>query len=124
MICYFCNDVLKENSIGNSNIKKYIVYCCEGCCPNHKTVYRELRNLETLEIVCDSIRIDNYLILRNYRDSKTIFNKDIVVNLNDDLHPKFRTYPQPIYEMDGIWNATFNGIEYLKQKLQLYILFS
>lgn len=123
MICYFCNGVLKESSIGNGNTKKYIVYCCEDCLPNHRTVYRELYNLETSEIMRDLIRIDDYSIFRNYCDNTTIFNKDAVINLNDDFHPKFRIYPVSFYEMVGIWNITFNDANAFKQKLQIYTTF-
>ena len=125
MICHFCQNVLTEN-LHSGDPKKdiFLLYICMGCQPEYNTLYRELYDRKTYELLADDIRIDEFYVIRNYRENKTTINKDIIrlIESNHDVEPITLTIP--VYEMSGIWDIPFKNLEKLKQKLRVYTTFS
>jgi len=125
MICRFCNSVLTETPHpGDPKKNIFILYICRGCLPQHNTLYRELYDKNTYELLADAIRIDEFYVIRNYKNKKTTFNKDIIGVLENSPDMEPITFTKPVYEMDGIWDIPFNDIEMLKHKLRIYTTFS
>lgn len=115
MNCYFCNSVLNDTAPAGSLKDIYLIYVCNNCQP-HDIIYRKLYDEDTKELITDAIRIDEYMVIRNYQKNTTEFNKtvrnNIVVNVNGFL------------VVDGIWEIPSCDIEVVKQKLNLYAVFS
>jgi hypothetical protein len=125
MICRFCNNVLTETPHpGDAKGDIFLLYICRGCLPAHNTLYRELYDRKTYELLADAIRIDEFYVIRNYKHNKTTFNKDIigVLESSPDMEPI--TFTKPVHEMVGIWDIPFSDIELLKHKLRVYTTFS
>lgn len=115
MICYFCNSALRDTAPAGSLKEIFLFYVCPGCQP-HEVIYRELYDQDTDELIADAIRIDEYLIIRNYQTNTTEFDRTIRDN-------KF-TNVNNLFKMDGIWNISSTDIKSIKQKLNLYTTFS
>ena len=115
MICYFCNSALRDTAPAGSLKEVFLLYVCPGCQP-HEVIYRELYDQDTDELIADAIRIDEYLIIRNYQTNTTEFDRTIRYN-------KF-TNVNNLFKMDGIWNISSTDIKSIKQKLNLYTTFS
>lgn len=123
MTCRFCNSTLRDTAPAGSLKEKFFLYVCTKCQP-HEVIYRVLHSVNTNDLLADAVRIDEFLIIRNYQKNKTSFDKKIIINLGDDLNPKFRTYSKQVYELAGIWEIPSTDIKTIKQKLQLYTTFS
>lgn len=115
MICNFCNTTLYDTAPAGSLKEVFLIYVCPGCQP-HEIIYRELYDQETNELIVDAIRIDEYIIIRNYKTNSTEFDMTI-------RDYKF-TNIAGIFKMDGIWKIPTTTIEAVKQKISLYTVFS
>lgn len=115
MICNFCNTTLYDTAPAGSLKEVFLIYVCPGCQP-HEIIYRELYDQETNELLSDAIRLDEYLIFRDYKTNTTEFNKTI---RNNNL-----ANVTGIFKMDGIWKIPSTSIEIVKQKISLYAVFS
>lgn len=115
MICNFCNTTLYDTAPAGSLKEVFLIYVCPGCQP-HEVIYRELYDQETNKLLAEAIRIDEYLILKNYQTNTTEFDKTIrkdkLVNIAG------------IFKMDGIWKIPTITIKAVKQKISLYTVFS
>lgn len=116
MICHFCNSELKDTA-GDGSLKEvFLLYVCHNCKP-HEVLYRKLYDENNNKLLADALRIDELLIIRNYQTNITEFYKTI-----RELNNLPNT--SGFYKMDGIWKIPSTDIEIVKQKLNLYIVFS
>lgn len=115
MICNFCNTKLYDTAPAGSLKESFLLFVCNKCQP-HEVVYRELYDQETNELLADAIRLDEYLIVRNYKTNTTEFDKTIRDNNLANV--------TGIFKMDGIWKIPTTTIEVVKQKISLYTVFS
>jgi hypothetical protein len=125
MYCHFCQNSLQENKHpGDPDGKFFILYLCRNCIPEHKTLFREVYDSTTFQLLADATRVDEFYIIRNYKENKTIINKDIigVIESSTDLEPI--TYTKPVCELDGIFDIPFRNLELLRHKLSIYTTFS
>jgi hypothetical protein len=115
MICHFCNSILQDTAPAGELKEVFLLYVCRYCQP-HEILYRELYDQETKELIVDAIRIDEFLIIRNYKTNTTELDKTVkLTNLSN---------VSEILKMDGIWKIPSTDIEMVKKKLRIYTVFS
>lgn len=116
MNCHFCNSELKNTALVKPLKEVFLLYECSACKP-HEVLYRELYDDEdSSKLLADAIRIDEYLIIRNYQTNITEFD----ISTRDNNF----TNVISLFKINGIWKIPFTDIEMVKQKLNLYVVFS
>lgn len=130
--CVFCNKVPPK--IEHANNKYLDVYVCTSCLgPEYNTKFREIANVGESVILADSIRIDDFYIIRNFEYNPTYMKanytriyRDIIgcLDTSNDMEPlSFRRDPL-ICQLDIIIELPWYDLELCKQKLQIYTTFS
>jgi len=107
MICHFCNSMLRNTAPADDLKETFLFYVCNGCQPR-EVIYRELYDNDTKDLLADAIRIDEYYIIRNHHSNETFFDKNHIT----------------FFKMKGIWKIPSTDIDTVKQKLQIYSIFS
>jgi len=115
MICHFCNSMLRDTAPAGSLKELFLLYVCSRCQP-HEVIYRELYDKDTNQLLTEAVRIDEFLIFRNYKDNTTEFDKTIKKNNLANV--------TAIFKMEGIWHFPSTDIETVKRKINIYTVFS
>jgi len=108
------------------------IMVCRGCQePNFKTYCRELYLTKTEIKLYDSIQIDEFIITRLYRSSRTgqpieqtKFYKDSIGQIDSQVDATPLTYYLPICELDYHIKLPLNDLGAFKRKLKLWTIFS
>lgn len=125
MYCRICQETLTESKHpGDPEGRFFILYLCKNCVPEHNTLFREVYDSTTYKLLADAVRMDEFYVIRNYKENKTIINKDIigVLESSPDMEPISMT--KPVCELEGIVELPFHDIELMRHKLDIYTTFS
>lgn len=131
MACRFCNKpVLRIEDHSGKGI--FDLYICKDCLkPIYNSTYRQLHIINKVDLLVDSIQLDEYYIIRYHkslshvsRSNYTIIYRDILgaIENSTDLEPIVTR--KAVCEIDHILELDFTDIAALKQKLSVYTLFS
>jgi hypothetical protein len=131
-VCKFCNKDM--NKIDHHNPELFDVYLCEDClAPDYTTRYREIYHAGEENLLAVTVRVDEYYVVMNHafnyttkRTNFTIVYKNPIGEITGslDLEPLIWDSDIPVCDFDQILNLPFHDPVALKQKLQVYILFS
>jgi hypothetical protein len=107
------------------------LYLCRDCqLPQHATLYRQIFHTRESIILADSLRVDEYHIIRYYQPAQpngktnyTIIFKNALGMLSDsDIEPL--SLAKPVCEIDQLIDLPMTDIKLLKRKLETWTMFS
>lgn len=132
--CKLCNGIAPKIEHANANI--FDIYACTGCqAPTYQTRYRMIfHKNDPVDPLAITIRLDDYYIILNYgwnfgyperKTKRSIVYKRIIGELyeSSDLDPITWDSDSPVLDFNFIIELP-QGAGPLKQKLQIYTLFS
>lgn len=135
MQCIFCHDPVQYRPTEGHDI--FCVYLCRDCVPGHKTLYRQLyhssHNKREPEegILADSIRVDEYYVVRYYlpvnrrdRSNYSVIFKDAIGYLDSSPDADPISLNKPVCDIDSIIELPWKNIELVKKKLDIWTTFS
>ncbi len=131
-LCGFCNQAMDQ--IGHTNSELFDIFLCEGCIrPDYDTRFRKLFTKDSNECLANTIRINDYFIVLNYKftlvESKANYTKiykKVIGEFNDqlDLKPLTMSVDTPVFDLDFILHLPLHDPGLALQKLQIYTAFS
>lgn len=130
MICQFCYKYLHLEPEHAGKIV-FDLYLCRGCqLPTYDTLYRQLYFKEKPELLADTIRVDNFYVIRHHvciqkNDSpRSIIYKNIIGTLDGSPNVEPISFNSPVCQIDHVIDLPLYDIELLKHKLKIYTTFS
>lgn len=131
-VCGFCNKPMALSEHANKDMLD--VYLCAGCIkPAFDTRFRQVYYPGENELLATQFRLDEFHVVINYAFNftnrrvryTTIYKKAIgFVESSTDLAPLTWDTDHPVHDFDMIVRFPFHDPVLLKNKLELYTLFS
>lgn len=130
--CGFCGQIPEQ--IDHANRDLFDIYLCVGCIkPDYDTRYRQVTYKGYPDALAITFRIDEFYVVMNYffnyttrRNNYTTIYKKPLGNIDSsiDLEPIIWDPDLPVCDLDMVLEFPFHDPALLKQKLQIYTVFS
>ena len=130
--CQFCHKELEV--INHTNSDLLTIYLCEGCrLPEYYTRFRCVTYKDSEHVLAITVTLDEFFIELNYafnftnrRTNYTKIYKNVIGELDTslDLAPITWGKGDPVCDLDFVVSFPLHNPALVKQKLQIYTLFS
>lgn len=130
MICPFCHKYLHMEPEHAGQLV-FDLFLCRGCqLPIHDTLYRQLYYKDKLELLVDTIRVDNFYVIRYHvsmqkgNSPHSMIYKNIIGTFDSSPNMEPISMNKPVCDIDHVIDLPLHNIELLKHKLRIYTTFS
>lgn len=130
LMCGLCLMPL-ERQTDHPGVILFDLYLCRDCqAPAHVTLYRQIFNANETHLLADSLKVDEFHIIRYYQPTKpngksdyTVIFKNALGMLSDsDIEPL--SLVKAVCEIDQLVDLPMTDIVLLKRKLEIWTMFS